>query len=113
MSLVRWNPLREINYLTDEFNGHFENFLSLKRRETELPQFEWEPVTNVREDNGNYIVESELPGLKKENIKVTFKNDILTVSGERKEENEKRRTFLFRREAVWFILQVIFFTGWN
>ena len=88
MTLIRWNPLREFNSLTDEFDRVFENYLSLKRREPELP-FEWKPVTNLREDEGNYIVEAEIPGLKKDDIKISFKDGLLTVSGERKEEKEE------------------------
>ncbi len=90
MTLVRWRPFREIDGLTNEFNRLFENFLSLGGRNTELMPFEWKPVTNLREDKGNYIVEAEIPGMKKEDIKISFKDGSLTINGERKEEDEKK-----------------------
>ena len=90
MTLVRWRPFREVDGLSNEFNKLFENFFSLGGRDTELMPFEWKPVTNLREDNGNYVVEAEIPGMKKEDIKVSYKDGYLTISGERKEEEQKK-----------------------
>ena len=90
MSLIRWSPIRDFNSIADEFDNMFENFLSIKRREPELVHFDWRPVTNFKEDEENYIMEAEIPGMKKDDIKITLKDGILTVSGERKEEKEKK-----------------------
>jgi len=90
MTLVRWRPFREVDSSTNEFNRFFENFFSLEGRDTELMPFEWKPVTNLREDNGNYIVDAEIPGMKKEDIKISYKDNHLTMTGERKEEDEKK-----------------------
>ena len=90
MSLVRWRPFRELNGLTNEFDRLFDNFLNIKRMDTELMPFEWAPVTNIREDDGNYFVDMEIPGMKKDEIKISFKDGLLNISGERKEEKEKK-----------------------
>ena len=90
MSLIRWSPFRELQNIQDEMNRLFENFLTRGRKEFEISPFGWEPICNLKEDDENYILEAELPGLKKEDIKISLKNDVLTISGERKEEKEKK-----------------------
>jgi HSP20 family protein len=49
----------------------------------ELNQGTWAPPVNIWEDDKGYYLEAELPGLEKENVKVTMENRLLTISGER------------------------------
>ena len=42
----------------------------------------WTPVLDVYEDKENFVVKAELPGLKREEIEVSFQDDTLTISGE-------------------------------
>src|ERR1700742_948412 len=46
----------------------------------------WRPVVDVKVEKGNMLVHAELPGLKKENVKVTVTGDLLEIAGERKLE---------------------------
>jgi HSP20 family protein len=56
------------------------------------------PSVNVRETDKEYFIELAAPGLKKEDCKVEMKNDMLTISAERKDEKEEKRGDFTRRE---------------
>jgi HSP20 family protein len=47
---------------------------------------EWAPAIDVTTEDGDMVIRAELPGVKREDVQVTFHNSVLTVSGERKEE---------------------------
>ena len=54
---------------------------------------EWMPLVDIAEDDKEYVITAELPEVKKEDVKVTMENGVLTITGERKfekEENNKR-----------------------
>ncbi len=54
---------------------------------------EWMPVVDIFEDEEEYVITAELPDVKKDDVRVTVENGVLTITGERKfekEENNKR-----------------------
>jgi HSP20 family protein len=62
---------------------------------------EWVPQVEVRQNNGQLLVRADLPGLTKDDVKVEVTNDILTLSGERKEEKEEKREGFYRSERSY------------
>jgi len=48
------------------------------------------PVVDVREKDGRYLIEAELPGVSEKDLKVELKDGTLTLSTEQKEEQEKK-----------------------
>jgi HSP20 family molecular chaperone IbpA len=52
----------------------------------------WHPAVDVRREKGNLLVHAELPGLKKEDVKVAITGDLLEIEGERKAETEEKRS---------------------
>ncbi len=62
---------------------------------------DWRPAADVRETEDAFIVEAELPGLKKEDVSVTFEDGTLTLSGERKFEEETNGSNLRRVERSY------------
>jgi HSP20 family protein len=48
------------------------------------------PVVDVREKDGRYLIEAELPGVSEKDLKLELKNGLLTLSTERKEENKEK-----------------------
>ena len=83
-----YNPFREL----EEMSRSFWN-------DTELTAFR----TDIKKQDGNYILEAELPGFKKEDISIDIDKDCLTISAEHKsEENEddKDKGFI-RRERYY------------
>jgi len=68
------------------------------------PQFEreadisWSPRVDVNESEKEIIIEAELPGISKEDVKVEVKNNTLTISGERKQEKKTEKNNFYRIE---------------
>jgi HSP20 family protein len=50
----------------------------------------WEPLTDITEDEKEFLVKAELPEVKKEDVKVNVEDGILRISGERKMEKEEK-----------------------
>jgi HSP20 family protein len=89
--LVRWNPFRELSSFQDEMNRLFDSLF--KKLPTETVQT-WYPVVDIIEDDGNYVLKAELPGLSKDDIELHIENRVLTLKGERKMDKEvKERSF--------------------
>jgi HSP20 family protein len=51
---------------------------------------DWLPPVDIIEDTKEYTIKAELPGLTKENVKVSVENGVLEIAGERKEEKEEK-----------------------
>jgi len=91
-SLTRWDPFRELMSFRDDMERLFDSFFG--RRHLEEAEGFWYPVIDIEEDNENFIVKAELPGMRKEDIKISVRGNSLVVSGERKQESEtKSKTF--------------------
>src|SRR5207237_10926080 len=64
----------------------------------EITLADWMPLADVTEDEKEYLIKAELPELKKEDVKVTVENGVLTISGERKFEKEEKKKKYHRVE---------------
>jgi HSP20 family protein len=88
---ARWDPFREMADMQERMERMFE--LSPLRSETGrglLSARDWAPLVDVSEDEREYLVEAELPEVKKDDVKVSVENGVLHLSGERKHEEETR-----------------------
>ena len=65
------------------------------------PEAAWSPALDVHADKDRYFVSLELPGLKKEDIKISLHEGVLTVSGERKDERTFKDGEVFRSERFF------------
>ena len=61
----------------------------------------WEPNIDVYDDKDKITVKAELPGMKKEDIDISVEGDMLTISGERKEEHEEKQGETYRSERYF------------
>ncbi len=94
MSIVRWEPMRDL----DEF---FRRFSGLQRRGTGSDAGEWSPAANISETAGEYIIKAELPAVKKEDVSITLQNGVITISGERKFDKEDKDENTLRVESFY------------
>jgi HSP20 family protein len=94
--LIKWNPLREMEEAQNRFNrffsGGFPNRIG-GGEITSLAVADWSPEIDISEDDHGYLLKADLPEMKKDDVKVTVEDGILSVSGERKgeKENPKRK----------------------
>jgi len=91
----------DMERLFEDFEGF--RFPSLRGSEffpfnREFEHVAWVPEIEVRQEAGQFIVRADLPGLKKEDVKVELSGELLTISGERKEEKEEKREGFYRSE---------------
>jgi HSP20 family protein len=81
--------MRELEDMTNRLNRMFGGSLST-RNSSELTIPDWHPTVDVSETAENYLIQAELPQVKKEDIKVTVDKGVLRLSGERKQESETK-----------------------
>jgi HSP20 family protein len=62
---------------------------------------DWVPTADITEDDKEYLIRAELPDLRKEDVKVTVENGVLTISGERKFEKEEKQKKYHRVERAY------------
>jgi HSP20 family protein len=62
---------------------------------------EWSPLVDIMEDEKEYLIKAELPDMKKEDVKLTVENDVLTISGERKYAKEEKGEKYHRIERAY------------
>ncbi len=87
--LVKWqNPVRNLFNVNNDLNTFFEDFFDNRLAEREEIQIS--PRLNVEENENEWIVSAELPGVTKEDVKVNFQDGILSLSGEKKFEKEDK-----------------------
>ena len=87
--LVKWNPRRSLLNINDDLDRMFEEFMST--RMLEPTTMEISPRVNVEENDNEWILTAELPGVTKDDIELNFRDNILTLSGEKKIEKEDKK----------------------
>jgi len=95
---------KDMERLFEDFGGfNFPNFF-----QTDFPPFrvefengEWMPQIEVLQNNGQFKVRADLPGLTKDDVKIEITDKFLTLSGERKEEKEEKREGFYRSERTY------------
>ena len=80
-----------LGWFDEDFDDIFEGFFRPMRVFEEAPQRGLPPPVDVSENDNEYIVRAELPGVKKEDINVTLEDGVLTISGESKSETEEKK----------------------
>jgi HSP20 family protein len=87
-----WDPWRELEEMRSQFTKLLGEGLPLRKSvgSEELEPSEWFPAVDITEDGKEYTIKVELPGLAKENVKVTVENGVLAIAGERLEEKEEK-----------------------
>jgi HSP20 family protein len=99
MALIRWqrpesnvwSPFRQMSALSDELDRLFEIPLNGESGG-------WLPPVDLHEDGDQLVLKAELPGMKKEDIDISLQGDVLTLSGERKEEEGYNKAETHRSE---------------
>lgn len=104
-AIVRSNffhPLRELEEAESRLDRLFG--WPLRRREggkENLALVEWSPVVDITEDENEFLIKTELPEIKKEDVKVAVENGELSITGERKFEKEEKHKKYHRIERSY------------
>jgi HSP20 family protein len=90
-----YDPVSEVNRMFEDVLG---NLARRPRVQQGTEVTEWAPAIDVVTEDGNLVVRAELPGVKQEDVDITLHNNVLTISGERKAEQEEERGGYYVRE---------------
>lgn len=103
LAVGRWDPLKELEEMQTRLFSLFGRGAPRKQSEKEesLTMAEWAPLVDVSEDEKEYLIKAELPEVKKEDIKVSVHDDVLTMSGERKYEQAEKGKKYHRVERAY------------
>ncbi len=103
MAIVRWRPMRDLMSLQEEMNRIFDRFFGTLPAEDqeEMAVSDWYPDVDIVENKDEIVVKAELPGMKKDDIHISYKDGVLTLEGERKKEKEEKDVNYHRVERVY------------
>jgi HSP20 family protein len=102
-NLTRWNPVNEFEDLINRYNRQFGLASSNADRESRdlFRRTDWAPAVDIKETDEAYSIEAELPGMSKDDIKVTVQDGVLSIQGERRQEEETGDRKHHRVERVY------------
>ena len=96
MSLVHHRPVNLFNQFNDEMNRYF----SLTRAGAANQEQDWMPAVDIREENNQYLLTADIPGVNRKDIEITLEEGVLTVKGERNTETDVSEQGYRRRERT-------------
>ena len=100
MAITRWRPTRELR----PWNGVFDVSAPMARMLEEFFGNErgdvmyWGPNVDIVENTDSFEIHAELPGVRQEDVKLTLNNNVLILSGEKKQEVKEERDNVLRLE---------------
>lgn len=102
-SITRWDPFRELDELQNRISTLMGRAPVRKEGEKQeaLRVAEWAPLVDISEDDKEYTIKAELPDVKKDEVKISVQNDVLSITGERKYEKEEKNKKYHRVERAY------------
>lgn len=96
MPLVPWqHPGRDLSSLQGDVNRLFSSFFG------DQGSMRWAPAMDLVERDDAYELTTDLPGLTRDDVSIEVENNVLTISGERKQEREETRGSYYRAERAY------------
>lgn len=109
-ALTKWSPFRlpALGEPLRDFEEMWDRFFPFFGRRWPAPHIEpegwftaWTPSIDIEEDDREYLLRAELPGMKKEEVKVKVEGGTLSISGEREQEKEEKDKKYLRVERTY------------
>jgi HSP20 family protein len=100
MNIIRWEPFRSMEDTFNRMPSLFNRLPQLLDTNGET-RYEWSPSVDISETDTDYLIRAELPAVRKEDVRVTFDDGMLTVSGERRQKKEDKGEKFHRVESFY------------
>lgn len=102
-AVTRWDPFKELNELENRLATMFGRAPVRKNGEKDeaMTVAEWAPLVDITEDEKEYLIKAQLPEVKKDDMKVSVQDGILTIAGERRSEKEEKNKKFHRVEWAY------------
>jgi len=101
MAITRWKPFRDVVSVQDEMNRLFEDIFGHRPARVHCTNGDWNPSVDVIEDQDSVVVKAEMPGMKKDDVKISVQDNVLTLKGEKKQEKEEKEADCHRIERSY------------
>ena len=102
MELIRWNPMRDMFSLRHQMNHLFDDvFRPIVRDNRQSLMWNWHPTVDIYDNDENFVITAELPGIDKKDIAIDVKDGVLTLKGIRSSDNEVKKEKYYRRERTF------------
>lgn len=101
MAIVRWQPYGAVASLQDSINKLFQDAFSRANIDEDFALSAWKPVVDIFDKDDAIVIHAELPGVKKENVAIEVKDNVLTLRGERIESKEIKEDKYYRKERTF------------
>lgn len=102
LNLAKWNPPVELEDVANRLNRIFGRSRNRDEAEREmLAMTDWTPAVDISETDKAYLVKAEIPGVNKEDVKVTIQDGLLCIQGERRPEKEEKDKKFHRIERFY------------
>ena len=100
-ALMRWDPFRELEEMSDRLNRMVARPATKSSGNEALTVADWMPTVDISETAGEYVIQAELPEVKKDDVKVTLEEGVLTIQGQRRQEKDEKTTKYHRIERSY------------
>jgi len=100
MTIVRWEPFRELSSLQTEMNRLFNAAFDTSPAGNGGNR-RWAPAMDLLETEDHFVLRADLPGMTDSDVNIELEDNVLTVSGERKAEREEKREGFYRVERAF------------
>ena len=101
MALVRYNPWTTLPTLQDRINRLFEGAFPAAEGQEDVGLFEWRPMVDTYEKDDAIVIKAELPGVNKDDISIDVNNGVLSIKGERSDEEDVNEENYYRKERFY------------
>ena len=114
MTIVKWDPFRNIAALQDRINRMFDDsFSQTGMGDDEISSYGWKPNVDIYEVEDGIVIKADLPGVKKEDVSVEVKDNLLTLKGIRLEDPDVGEQCYFCQERAFGPFQRTFTLQYN
>ena len=96
MTLIRLEPMRDLDNISNRFHSIFDEFPGFH-----ADQDSFSPRIDISETEKSILIHAEIPGVPKENLKITLQDNILTIEGEKKNVSEDGDSKFYRTERSY------------
>jgi len=100
MKLAKWDPFREMEAMLDPYAKSLD-WPFRGGRDLNVSGADWAPRADICETDDNFSVNVEVPGIKREDVKINLENHVLSISGENTQEKEEKGKKFHRVERYY------------
>lgn len=101
MTMIKYDPFRELRGLQDEMNRLFNLGVSRSGNGEDIVRGAWSPSVDIFENQDKIVLEAELAGMKPEEVDISIENNVITLKGERKFEKTEDKDNYHRVERSY------------